>query len=68
MNPMADLDDDEDDMVTKAGKAKVAAKQQIKNSLKRSVTKIDMTKEFKQSSFTDAREKIINLSKKSGLR
>ena len=36
--------------------------------MKRSVTKQDYSKEFQQRSFVDSRDKIINLSKKSGLR
>lgn len=44
------------------------AKTAIQNSIKRSVTKQDLSKEFRQKSFIDSREKIITLSKKSGLR
>ena len=48
--------------------AENAAKTAIQNSIKRSVTKQDLSKEFKQVSFVDSRDKIITLSKKSGLR
>ena len=48
--------------------AKNVAKQAITNSIKRSVMKQDLSAHFKQKSFTDSRDKIINLSMKSGLR
>ena len=50
------------------GMANQVAKQAIANSMKRSVKKQDMTREFQQKSFLDSRDKIITLSKKSGLR
>ena len=57
-------------MAANAGQnlANAAAKQAIANTFKRSVKKQDMTREFQQKSFIDSRDKIITLSKKSGLR
>ena len=48
--------------------AAAAAKQALANTVKRSVVKSDFSREFQQKSFTDSRDKIIELSKKSGLR
>lgn len=48
--------------------AAAAAKQALANTQKRSVVKSDFSREFQQKSFTDSRDKIIELSKKSGLR
>ena len=48
--------------------AAAAAKQALANTQKRSITKQDFSREFQQKSFTDSRDKIISLSKKSGLR
>jgi len=48
--------------------AEKVAEQSIKNQIKRSVTKQDLDSHFEQRSFIDSKEKIINLSRKSGLR
>ena len=47
-----------------AGKemAQAVAKQALANTVKRSVHKQDLSKEFQQASFIDSREKIISLS------
>ena len=42
--------------------AEAAAKQALANTVKRSIHKQDLSKEFKQASFIDSREKIIALS------
>ena len=42
--------------------AAAAAKQALSNTVKRSIQKQDLSKEFKQASFIDSREKIISLS------
>ena len=42
--------------------AGAVAKQALANTVKRSVHKQDLSKEFQQASFIDSREKIISLS------
>ena len=70
LNPMLAFEDEEETKKAAPKKKQVGAgmngkemaKEVAERALKKSVTKKDMTKEFKQKSFCDSRDKIIKLS------
>lgn len=69
LNPMAGMDKALDVVKTQGKNVNHATKATLaKINKQNSIKKQDLSSEFRQKSFMDSRDKIMNLSKKSGLR